>query len=80
MSDTPVVVTPKPFWQSKTIIFNAIVLILTVATFLLDQQRAGLLPFAIDEKWLMFIIAAAGGINVYLRAITTQPVTGGGNG
>lgn len=77
MDNQPVVVTPKPWYESRTIITNAVVLIVTVATFLLDQQRAGLLPFTLDEKWLVFIMGIVGVINVYLRTITEAPIEGG---
>lgn len=75
-----VTVEVKPWYESRTIWANVGMLALALATFLLDQQRAGVLPFVVDENWLMFFISFYGVVNVWLRTITEAPVTGGSKG
>jgi len=81
MSDqqTPVEVTPKFWWESKTMRFNTVVGALSlfgaIALFLLDSQRAGLLPFEIDARWLLLAVGLINVVNIWLRSVTNQPVT-----
>lgn len=76
---TLVEVTSKPWWESKTMRFNALVgtlsLLGALAMFLLDSQRAGLLPFEIDVRWLLLAVGLINVINIWLRAQTNQPIT-----
>lgn len=81
MSDqqAPVEVTPKFWWDSKTIRFNVVVgalsLVGAIALFLLDSARAGLLPFEIDARWLLLIVGVINVVNLWLRSQTSQPLT-----
>jgi hypothetical protein len=76
MSNTPapVVVTPKPFWESKTNWVNGLTVLAMILTFVLDTSMAGGLPFNLDARW---IALGLGVINIWLRSITNQPVTRG---
>lgn len=87
MSDSPtqVIVTPKPWWESKTNWYNLGKGILGFATliigFLIMSQQQGTLPFTIDPKWLAFgaglVALLDGTAGIYLRSVTDQPVTRG---
>lgn len=70
----PVEVTPKVWWQSKVIWWNALTIILAVIGFLMVTQAQGGLPFDIDSRWLVLV---AGIGNIILRFITDAPVTVG---
>lgn len=67
-------VTPKVWYTSKVLWFNALTLILAVIGFLMVTQSAGGLPFEVDPRWLI-IISGVG--NIILRFLTNAPVTGG---
>ena len=79
MSDnqTPVLVTPKPWYASRTIWFNAILMIVGVVVYVLQGIQTGQLqaPWVIDEATLTFWI---GVLNMVLRFVTTQPIATGG--
>lgn len=87
MSDTPVM-EAKPWWQSRMQIYNGIksflALVISIGTFLSVVQHQGVLPFRIDEGWLVFIVLCAtfldGIVNMWLRGDTTQPIYWGRNG
>lgn len=74
MSDnqTPVVVTPKPWYESKTVWVNALTMAAALLMFLTASQEAGQLPFSLDSRWVIFIL---GLINFALRFMTNAPVT-----
>lgn len=74
MADETVVTTVKPWWQSKTIIVNGLVVLAAALMALIDAQTAGTLPFVLDAKWTAFVL---GVVNFGLRFLTNQPVTGG---
>ncbi len=69
-----VTVEVKSPWESKTLVFNALVIIAALLVWLVDSQTSGTLPFEIDARWLAFILSA---VNFALRFATSQPVTGG---
>lgn len=71
-NETSVVVTPKPWWESKVIIINGLTILAALLVWLIDSQTAGTLPFELDAKWVAFILGA---INFALRWVTTKPVT-----
>lgn len=76
MSDnptTPVLVTPKPWYTSKTIWVNGLTIAGAAMLFLIGAQTAGELPFVLDAKWVAFIL---GLINFGLRFITVAPIAG----
>lgn len=62
---------PKPWYESKTVWFNVLTMISVVLVFLVQQQDAGLLPFYIDPKWIVF---GQGGINLILRFMSRTPI------
>lgn len=74
MTDTSVVVEPKPWYASKTIIVNGLTIAAALIMFLISSMNAGELPFALDAKWTAFIL---GIINFALRWLTVAPVQGG---
>jgi hypothetical protein len=59
----------KPFWQSKTLLANSLILVLAV----LDAAQA--LP--IPATWAPYIIAAASVLNVVLRLTTNTGLSVG---
>ncbi len=71
---TSVVVTPKPWYESKMIWVNAITMAAALLMFLNTAQTAGELPFNLDSRWVIFIL---GLLNFILRWITVAPVEGG---
>lgn len=75
-SPTPVVVTPKPWWESKTAMFNLLLMILGLAIYVIEGIQSGQLkpPWAIDEATTTFWL---GLLNFVLRWLTTQPITAG---
>lgn len=81
-SKSPIMVTPKYFWESRTNIYNGIKtglgVVIGVATFVLAAQHAGTLPFEISDKWLAFILSAAvaadGAFGMWLRTQTDAPI------
>lgn len=74
MSDTqtPVVVTPKPWWESKTHWINGLTVAAIVLSFVIDMQMTDGLPFNLDPRW---ITLGLGIVNIILRSVTNQPVT-----
>lgn len=75
----------KPWYTSKTVIYNGIKGLLGFITalvmFIATAQHQGILPFYIDEKWLAFgiplLLMLDGYAGVQLRAVTDQPITRG---
>lgn len=63
----------KVWWQSKVIWVNALTIASVTVMFLTATQAQGGLPFSIDPRWLTI---ALGIINIALRFVTNQPVTG----
>jgi hypothetical protein len=63
----------KVWYTSKTIWFNVLTTALAIIGFLMVTQSTTGLPFDIDAKWLLI---AAGIINIILRAVTNQPLSG----
>ena len=60
-------VTPKPWWQSKTLQFN----FATIAIAIVDLiAKSGLV-----ESRMPYFILAIGIGNIILRSITTKPIT-----
>lgn len=78
----PVLVQPKPWWRSKTDIYNIIKtvlgLITAIVTVLMTLQANGQLPFEVDPRWLGLILALDGAAGIWLRGVTDSPVTMGG--
>lgn len=74
MSDnqTPVVVTPKIWYASKTMWFNGLTVAAMILSFVIDTSMDGGLPFSLDPRWISL---ALGVVNILLRAVTSQPVT-----
>lgn len=72
MSEQPVVVTPKPWYESKTILINGLVFLISVVVWIGESQTAGILPFDIDPETLAMILTA---LNLVLRFATSQPVS-----
>lgn len=62
----------KPWYQSRTLIFNALTLLVVAAGFVVDN--VGLLDLPTQAGvWATLVVAMA---NAYLRLITAQPVAG----
>lgn len=63
----------KPWWQSRTLIINAIVIGLTLALAVLAQFGIAPLPQPTPEiqAWVVVLVSV---INMILRAITNQPL------
>lgn len=57
---------PKPIWQSKTLWFNALAVLVLIA------QLAGYSDFKMDPDLQTLIVTFA---NLALRYVTTKPVT-----
>ena len=55
----------KPFYQSKTLIFNVLAVIVLIAT------QFGFGEFQLDAEWTAGVIAI---VNFALRLATTKPV------
>lgn len=68
----PVVVTPKPWWESKTVWFNGLTMLVVFLALIMQMSDAGTLPFPVDPKWIVFLQAI---INLILRFVTNAPVT-----
>jgi hypothetical protein len=64
---------PKPFWQSRTVWFNALTIALAIIGFLMVTQSTSGLPLDLDPKWL---VIASGIINILLRFLTNAPLAG----
>jgi hypothetical protein len=63
-------VTPKPWYQSKTVVLNLVVCLIMALIAVLEvlQQADGALTTT------TLIAAALAGLNVVLRFVTTQPI------
>jgi hypothetical protein len=61
----------KPWYESKTVVINAIIVLLAVLGYVLEGITAGALPFSLDPEVVAF---SMGIINVILRFTTSQPV------
>lgn len=72
----PVLVTPKPFWESRTVWVNTILMLAGLLAYVLRGIQMGEIssPFEVDAVTLSFWI---GVLNLILRSLTTQPVTRG---
>lgn len=62
----------KPWWRSKTILYNIGTIILAILGFLMVTEAAGGLPFHLDARWLVLI---SGIVNILLRFVSSVPVT-----
>lgn len=62
----------KPFWQSKTIIFNVLAIIVLVAT------QFGFADFTLDQHTIDTVLKILAGVtalaNVGLRYMTDKPI------
>lgn len=65
---------PKPWYTSKTLWWNVLTIVLAILGFLMTTAAQGGLPFHIDTRYLVLV---AGVVNILLRCVTTQPLTGG---
>lgn len=70
-NETAVLVEPKHFWQSKTVIINGVVLIIALVSWISQSQGAGILPFNVEPEVLATVLTA---LNLVLRFITSQPI------
>ncbi len=63
----------KPWWQSRTLIVNLIVIGLTIGLAVLAQFGIAPLPAPTPEMqaWVVVLVSV---INMILRGITTQPI------
>jgi len=59
----------KPFYQSKTILLNALLAMMAVI-----ESQMGLMKGVIEPQAYIVILALMAGFNVFLRAITSAPV------
>lgn len=78
MSDSqPVMVTSKPWYMSRTMWVNLTLAIVGLAVYLLTAIQTGQLqnPFDIEPDTLAFWV---GVLNMILRWLTTEPITGTG--
>lgn len=66
----PAVVTPKPWWQSRTLMINAVMVALVAA----EAQFALLQPYLPGNVYAWFAFALPV-VNALLRVITTAPLT-----
>lgn len=55
----------KPFYQSKTLIFNVLAVLVLIAT------QFGFGDFKLDAEWTAGVVAI---VNFVLRLVTTKPV------
>jgi anti-sigma-K factor RskA len=60
----------KPFWKSKTIIFNAIVAVVAGAVEFLPALQAN-----VDPQVYAYLFFTVSVINVALRKVTTQGIS-----
>ena len=61
----------KPWYTSRTVWFNAIILILTVALYVLQGAMSGAISLPVSTEVLVFI---TGVVNLVLRFVTSQPL------
>ncbi|MDF1583876.1 MAG: hypothetical protein P1P78_11260 [Methyloprofundus sp.] len=59
----------KPFYHSRTILFNA-----AVAMFAVLSEHVGLLQAYVSDGLYLAIMMLFAAVNVYLRTVTTQGV------
>ncbi len=70
-NETKVLVTPKKFYESKTIILNGVVLLISLVSWISESQGAGILPFRVEPELLATVLTA---LNLVLRLTTSQPI------
>ncbi len=70
MNDT-IVTTTKTWWQSKTVVLNGIVLLISLVAWISESQSAGILPFDVEPELLATVLTA---LNLVLRFTTSQPI------
>lgn len=70
-----VTVPTKAFYESKTLIFNVLSILVLIVGVLLDSSKALAIP---DQAaaWLAAVVAIGNGL---LRFITTSPISSGAN-
>lgn len=74
MNDRTIVTTTvKPWWQSKTILINGVVLLISLVAWISESQGAGILPFNVSPEAIATTLTA---LNLILRFATSQPITG----
>lgn len=73
MTEQTLIVTAKPWYKSKTMIANIILMALGLLMYILQGLESGQLesPWAIDQAQLTFWYGVLGTI---LRFVTTQPL------
>lgn len=79
---SPVMVTPKTFWESRTQIYNTVKGVIAYVTAILTMMQLmlgnGTLPFSVDAGWLLFIIAVLAitdtHVSLWLRSTTEGPI------
>jgi hypothetical protein len=83
MSEKQIVtVETKPFWESRTQIYNTFKAvagyITALVTLFVTMQNEGTLPFDVDTKTLLFIAAflvvTDGHVSIWLRSDTRSPI------
>lgn len=62
----------KPFWESRTVWFNALTMVAALLVLLMEMSAAGTLPFSVDARWIVLGQAI---INLVLRFVSNQPLT-----
>lgn len=60
---------PKPWYQSKTIWANVIVIVVAIGLYL--QAQPGVIP----DQYAVYFAAFLGSLNIILRFLSDQPVT-----
>lgn len=63
----------KPWYQSKTVIFNGVVLLLTIALYVLQGISSGQLTLPVSPEIVALLI---GIVNLVLRFFTDKPIGG----
>lgn len=73
MAEVLVKLDAKPWYESKTLWVNIVVMVLSVALFVLQGISDGalVLPFEVSPELIIFLI---GLLNAGLRLFTVQPV------
>lgn len=65
------VVEPKSWYESRTLWVNAIILIITVAVYVLEGITAGEIDIPLDPEVVVVFVTVA---NAVLRLLTRQPL------
>jgi hypothetical protein len=74
-SKTPVMVTPKAWYESKTIWVNAVTFVIALLGLLVGPEALGVIPDNLEEHWAKGVLMLSAFLNVILRSLTGQPLS-----